>query len=151
MPWIGPIKVEPKSRFFFTAGRDNGAKIEIYRRVNGKLRVQNFDGAPGDTIGSILEVENDLNQVEEFDMNVGSIVVDIERRRDVFTGSTVYNLIYMDADGTIHERSDISDKSSPIRKDYREEIENGPERALRPASDEIDPDGGGFDPNFRDF
>lgn len=150
MDWIGPIKVEPESRFFFTAGRENGAKIEIYRRVDGELRVQNFDGDPGDSIGSILEVEDDLEQVEEFDMNVGSIIVDIERRRDVFTGSTVYNLIYMDADGSIHERTDVIDKSSPIRKEYREEIDNGPDLELRPAADEVNP-AGGFEPGFPDF
>ena len=139
MPWIGPIKVEPESRFFFTAGRNNGAKLEIYRRVGGELRVQDFDAAPGDSIGSILEVENEFGPPEKFDMSVDAIVVDVETRRDVFSGRTVYNLIYMDSEGNIHERIDDSDKSSPIRKDYREEIENGPEQALRPADDAVDP------------
>lgn len=151
MPWIGPIKVEPESRFFFTAGRDNGAKIEIYRRIDGELRVQNFDGSPGDSIGSIIEIENDLGAVNQFDMNVDSIIVDIEKRRDVFTGSTVYNLIYMDPDGSIHERIDVIDKSSPVRTEYRDEIKNGPDRVLRPSTDDIDPAGGDFDPSFRDF
>ncbi|MFK7788782.1 MAG: hypothetical protein AB8C95_04710 [Phycisphaeraceae bacterium] len=44
MPWIGPIKVEPKSRFFYTSGRVDSASIDIFRRHNGKLVYKDFDG-----------------------------------------------------------------------------------------------------------
>ena len=151
MPWIGPVKVEPEIRFFFVNGRNNGARIEIFRRVNGELRIQDFDGAPGDVIGELLEVQGPLGQPQQIDMTVDAIIVDVERRRDVFSGRDIYNLIYMDGEGNIHVRTDDSDKSSPVRKDNLDEIENGPDQVLRPAVDEINPGREEFGPGGPGF
>ncbi len=151
MSWIGPIKVEPKSRFFYTAGRESSASIDIYRRYNGKLVYQDFDGSPGDIIGSVKEVEDEFGQVEKVDMSVGAILVDIERHRDpLSTGSTVNSMIFMDAEGNIHERIESLDKSSPERKELSDEYKNGAEKPLRPA-DGTRPSGPDFDPGFNDF
>lgn len=155
MPWIGPIKVEPKSQFFFTGGGASRADIDIYRRYKGKLQLQEFKGAPGDTIGGIIEIEDEFGVVEEIDMSVGAVIVDVEKRRDLITGRTLYNLIYMDADGNIHERTDAFDDSSPALKDLQQEKKDGPEQALRPDPD-AQPGGGefrpgGFEPGFDDF
>lgn len=152
MAWIGPIKVEPKSRFFFTSGRESSASIDIYRRHNGTLHRQEFSGSPGDSIGSVLKIEDEFGQVEEIDMRVGAVLVDVERHRDPLSaGSTINSLIYMDADGNIDERIEALDKNSPERKEASEEIKNGPERALRPAvqGQPGEDFGPGFDP--RDF
>ncbi|MEM6258120.1 MAG: hypothetical protein AAGI37_07380 [Planctomycetota bacterium] len=148
MPWIGPIQVEPESSFFFTQGRDSGPELEIYRRYEGKLRVQEFDGAPGDTIGSMMQIENELGQVQEIDMGLDSVIVDIEKRKDIFSGRTVYSLICMDADGNLFERIDTIDKSSPALRDKRDEVVNGPNQTLRPKAD--DPQDDQFGPGFRD-
>lgn len=149
MPWIGPIKVEPESSFFFTAGRDAGARVEIYRRYKGELQVQVFDGTPGDSIGTLMEKEDDLGQPEEIDMAVGAVLVDVEKRRDVFSGRTVYTMIYTDEEGNIHERIDDIDKSSPTLRELRDEKENGPEQALR--GDPELRDENNFEPGFNDF
>lgn len=151
MQWIGPIKVEPETRFFFTSGRGSTAKIDIFRRFDGELRLQEFEGGPGDYIGSVEEFENQDGQVVEIDMNVGAIIVDIEQRRDLLSNTTVTTLIYADKDGNIFERTDVSDKNSPDRKAMRGEISDGPEQTLRPAED-ADPanlDGpGAFEPGL---
>lgn len=153
MPWIGPIKVEPTSQFFFTGGGESRANIDIYRRYDGELRVQEFVGAPGDKIGSMMEIEDEFGQVQEIDMGVDAILVDVEKRRDLLSGRTIYTLIYTDSQGNIFERTDAFDKSSPDLKNLREEKKDGPDRTLRP-----DPDAkpgedrpGGFGPGFDEF
>lgn len=154
MPWIGPIKVEPKSQFLFTAGREGGARIEIYRRHKGEIRMQEFDGAPGDSIGSILKIEDEVGDIEEIQMGVGAVLVDVEKRRDLFTNRTVYAMIYMDAKGNIFERIDDLDKSSPIRRELQEELKEGPKQVLRPAPDAtpVDEFGPGeFSPGLEGF
>ena len=155
MPWIGPIKVEPKSRFFFTSGGDSRARIEIYRRHNGELITQEFDATPGDQIGGIIEIENEFGQPEEIDMRVDAVLVDVEKRRDLLTNTTAYALIYTDSQGNIYERTDAFDKSSPELKDLRQELKDGPEQALRPDPDaepgDADFGPGNFDPAFDGF
>lgn len=155
MPWIGPIKVEPKSRFFFTSGGDSRARIEIYRRHNGELITQEFDATPGDQIGGIIEIENEFGQPEEIDMRVDAVLVDVEKRRDLLTNTTAYALIYTDSQGNIYERTDAFDKSSPELKDLRQELKDGPEQALRPDPDaepgDADFGPGNFDPSFDGF
>lgn len=153
MPWIGPIKVEPKSRFFFTGGGESRANIDIYRRYDGELRIQEFSGAPGDKIGSILEIKNEFEQIEEIDMSVDAVLVDVEKRRDLLSNRTVYTLIYADSEGNIYERTDAFDKSSPAIKDLRQELKDGPDRVLRPDPEAQPGDGGpgGFGPGFEDF
>ena len=141
MPWVGPIKVEPRSQFFFTSGRNASARVEIYRRHEGILRKQDFDGSPGDSIGGVLEIENGLGQIVEIDMGVGSVLVDVEQRRDLLSNRTVYAMIYMDAEGRIFERIDDFDKSSPALKELQIELKEGPKNALRPDP-EAEPDSG---------
>ena len=134
MPWIGPIKVEPESRFFFTSGRENSASVDIYRRYNGELIYQDFDGAPGDTIGSLVEVEDEFGNIQEIDMRVGSVIVGVDRQRDpLSTGAYINTLIIMDKDGTIRERVESLDKSSPARKELSDQKKDGVEKPLRPA------------------
>jgi hypothetical protein len=155
MEWMGPIQVEPEYRFFFTGGGQSKADIDIYRRHKGVLRVQEFDGAPGDTIGTTMEVTDEFGQVEEIDMGLGAILVDVQIRRDALSNSTVYQMTYMDENGEIFERNHSLDKNSPVRKELRDEIEEGPEQVLRPKSDELPGEGGefgpGFEPGFNDF
>lgn len=154
MPWIGPIKVEPKSQFFFTSGSNSRARIEIYRRHNGELVMQEFDATPGDQIGGIMEIVDPVGNPQEIDMRVDAVMVDVEQRRDLFTNSTVYALIYADAKGNIYERTDAFDKSSPSLKDLRQEKKDGPEQVLRPDPDAQPGDNvgpGGFDPGFENF
>jgi len=152
MPWIGPIKVEPEYRFFFTSARENAASVDIYRRYDGQLVYQDFDGSPGDSIGSIVEVEGEFGNVQEVDMRIGAVIVDVERSRDSLSGGFINRLVYMDDDGTIHERIESLDKSSPARKELSEEYKDGAEKLLRPAEGER-PGGrdfvpGEFDRNF---
>lgn len=156
MPWIGPIKVEPEYHFFFTSGRDNSASVEIFRRFDGELRFQDFDGSPGDTIGSVIEVEDEFGNKQEIDMRVGSVIVDVDRHRDpLSTGASINSLIIMDKEAMIHERIESLDKNSPERKELANEIKNGAEKPLRPAEgtrpgeDDFPRDFGG--PGFQDF
>lgn len=154
LPWIGPVKVEPQSQFLFTAGRQGNARIEIYRRHEGQMRIQEFDGAPGDSIGSILKIQGRGGQLGEVDMRVGAVLIDIEKRRDLLSNRTVYAMIYMDAHGNISERLDSQDKSSPARKTLQAEIKNGPSQVLRPDPDarpETDFGPGGGSPDFTPF
>lgn len=147
MSWIGPIKVEPKSRFFFTSG-GTSASIDIYRRHKGVLIHQDFKGSPGDSIGTIEAIEDEFgNIIEEIDMGVGAVLVDIERHRDpLSTGSTINSMIYMDAEGNIFERIESLDKNSPERKEASQELKDGPKNALRPAPGAAP--GDGFDRGF---
>jgi len=145
MEWIGPVKVEPESRFFFTNGGDNRAKVEIFRRVNGELRKQTFDATPGDRLGGSMEVENNLGIKQRIDMSVNADLIDVSKRRDVFRGGYVYTMVYMDSEGNLYERIDQSDKSSAVRKKLNAEIEKGPEHILRPPLDAAPGDGFGPD------
>jgi hypothetical protein len=155
MAWIGPIKVEPEYHFFFTSAKENGASIDIYRRHGGDLVYQDFDGSPGDSVGSIVEVEGEFGNVREVDMRIGAVIVDVERTRDALSNGFVNRLVYMDENGTIHERIESLDKSSPARKELTQEYKDGSEKQLRPADNENPGDGefvpGEFGPNFNDF
>ena len=150
MPWISPIKVEPRARFFFTSGGESRAKIDIYRRHEGKLYGQGFDVSPGDPIGGVVTIKDKKDLFDPFDVNmsVGAVLIDIEARRTV-SGKTDYVMIYMDKDGTIYERSQTDDASDSAKRDLDKEVKDGPTWTLRPElpkEDRFDDfGGGGFD------
>ncbi|MFK7788781.1 MAG: hypothetical protein AB8C95_04705 [Phycisphaeraceae bacterium] len=83
-------------------------------------------------------------------MGVGAVLVDIDRHRDPLSSGFVNTLVYMDADGNIYERTELLDKSSPDRKDLREEYEDGAEKPLRPrvGTDPNGPGGPDFGPGI---
>lgn len=149
MPWSDPITVEPRARFFFTSGNENKAKVEVFRRYEGKLETSSFDVAPGDPIGGKVTIKDKegINPDITVDMNVGAVLVDIEKRRDV-RGNTVFTMIYMNEDGSLFERSQAYDSNDPDRRELQREIKEGPTFDLRPAKDEqrFDEFGDGFGP-----
>ncbi|MGB0766759.1 MAG: hypothetical protein ACPGYV_03510 [Phycisphaeraceae bacterium] len=152
LDWIGPVNVEPESRFFFTSARDNSAKVEIYRRVYGELRKQAVDAAPGDRIGGSMEVPNPdgFGPPRVIDMSVDADIIDVTRRREVLINKPVNAMIYMDQKGRLYERIDDNDKNSADRKKLNRELEDGPEWKLRPETEATPGDrfddgfGGGF-------
>lgn len=144
-PWITQVTVEPESRFFFTSGSEDSAKVEVFRRVNGELRKGTFEAAPGDTIGDVVtkRAKSDFEQDEKIDLRVGSLLVDIEERRNL-EGKSVYVMIYMDEDGNLYERSQIEDYNSPARKTKEREMKEGSDMPLRADGGDSD----GFNDGF---
>lgn len=153
MEWIGPVTVEPRARIFFTSGT-NRAKVDIYRRYEGVLYKEDFDVSPGDPIGGVVTIKSKDEFIDPVtvDFNVDSILVDIERRRDLNNNNS-YTMIYMDAEGNLYERSQTKDKSHPDKRDLDSEIKEGSAWPLRPDpdADRIDDFGGGEFGGFGGF
>ncbi len=136
MEWIGPVTVEPTARFFFTSGSETRAKVDIYRRHNGLLTKQSFDVAPGDPMGGTVTIKDkqNVNPPVDVDMGLGSVLIDITRRRDL-AGNSVLTMIYQDQAGNLYERSQALDANNPDRRVLDREISEGPKWELRPEID----------------
>jgi len=152
MPWIGPVKVEPRIRFFFTSANNNQAKVEVFRFINGVQHKQVFSPEPGDSIGGKIVIKDKLGFEPDktIDMNVGSVLVDVEYRKDKY-GNTSIAMMYMDESGEIYERIQSDDSSDPQRKVLERILKEGPEWPLRPKFDEPQPGFGGDDGGFEEL
>ncbi|MEM9414727.1 MAG: hypothetical protein AAGA29_04515 [Planctomycetota bacterium] len=114
-PWVGPIELQPSSRFFVVSANDRGARVKVHQIHNGEWHEELFEVNPGDQIGGV---------VNGIDMQVGVTVVDIDRRTNI-EGKTLWVLIYIDALGNLHERVLDDDKaaSSQFDRELRQQRE----------------------------
>lgn len=154
-PWIGPITVEPKYRFFFTSGNEDRAKVEVFRRIEGIQQKQAFDLTPGDMIGRIVEIqaEDELEEDRTIDMRVGAVIIDIETRRNPLGGTSAHMICMNLETGQLFERSQAVDSKAPDRRTLVKEIEDGPQWPLRPEVGEERFEEGEFGapPGFDEF
>lgn len=136
MPWGEPIRIEPRTRFFFTSGNEVSGKTTVYRRVNGIYMSHTFDVSPGDPIGGkfTTKPKDQFDAPKTHDLSVGAVVIDIERRRDA-QGKTYYAMIYMDKEGNLSERLQDEDSNNPESRTLDEQVELGIDRVwpLRPG------------------
>lgn len=148
MEWIGPITVEPESRFFFARGSAEQARVDVFRRISGVLEKKSFDVTPGDPIGGVVTIkgEDEFDEERTVDLSVDAILIDIERRRSL-TGGNLFTMIYMDSQGNLFEKSQTSANENSVLSALEDEIEDGPEWALRPKGTES----GGGPGDFEDF
>lgn len=133
MPWV-VVSTEPRMQFFFVGGTASRGKVEVYRRVDGVMRKHGFDVSPGDVVGGVVEIDG-----RSIDMSTGLIVVDIETRRSPL-GRGDSKMIFIDRQGRLVERLSSIDSNSAARKRLNDEIEQGPEWALRPKESQPDAD-----------
>jgi len=142
--WTDPIVIAPKAQFFVVQARDSSVNVEVWRVFDGERVKEEFRVSPGDPIGGGV-----IRGAAAIDMRTGATVVDIDRRKDI-NGQVVFTLIFIDADGVLHERSVQEDQSSPDRRRLEQEFRDQREGILpgrpNPQGDQpIDP---GFGPGF---
>ena len=114
LPWLDPIEIEPRRRFFVVSANEREAQVKVWRVFNGERVNDRFKINPGDRIGGRTAVQaEDMGEVE-VEMLVDAVVVDIDRRRDV-SGDIVWTLTLIDSEGALYERRVSEDSAASVR------------------------------------
>ena len=120
-PWSAPLTLDPEYYFFALSGSKDlkRAKFEVWTVRNGRWLNREFTEFPGNEIGGSAE---DQDAGDEFNMNVGAVMLDVDSVR-VRSGQGSVRVLFLNPlTGRIDFRLVSDDKNSTDRQRLENEL-----------------------------